>query len=244
MDRLILIAPGSPITAHSRPDQGRRATLKDPYFVQILLSVFTGSLDEELLDQTMAWQPSLSSVVKIVSERTGIPEDVARRISRIVQLTFSFEYRFEELTHRRVGAPVTVVKARGDNYSFIEGAGARQMNVISLDHGHYDLLTGPGLDTLVHTLRPTVSGILPPNNEEEIMPHVTIEHFPHDLSEEARAYLADKISAVVARAFACDSSAISIATRSVPAHEWARLVYQPRIEGRAHELLKTPHYTN
>jgi hypothetical protein len=69
-----------------------------------------------------------------------------RRIIRIVRQTYSFEYTFAELAERTIGAPITIFKAAGDDYSFIEnsrGYSARPPAVVGLAADHYGLLRQP-----------------------------------------------------------------------------------------------------
>lgn len=55
------------------------------------------------------------------------------------------------MAERTIEAPVTIFKARGDDYSFIEnstGYSARPPTVIDLEADHYSMLREPGLDEL------------------------------------------------------------------------------------------------
>ncbi|XIE82109.1 hypothetical protein AB6O49_19390 [Streptomyces sp. SBR177] len=83
------------------------------------------------------------------------PELIARIIA-IVERTFEFTYTFRELTERKVACPVTVFKARGDDYSFLDGTtgwSERPPTVVELDADHYGLLRAPELKELVKKIR-------------------------------------------------------------------------------------------
>jgi hypothetical protein len=79
-----------------------------------------------------------------------------KRIVEIVRHTYHFKYEFHELSKRRINAPITIFKARGDDYSFIEGSSgfaARAPAVVNLDADHYGLLGEPGVTELVKMIR-------------------------------------------------------------------------------------------
>jgi hypothetical protein len=79
-----------------------------------------------------------------------------KRIVEIVRLTYGFKYEFHELNERQINAPMTIFKARGDDYSFIEGSSAyfaKAPTVIQLDADHYGLLKEPGVGELVKMIR-------------------------------------------------------------------------------------------
>jgi len=86
----------------------------------------------------------------------ALDEGTIRRITRIVGETYEFEYSFRELQERRIEARVTIFKARGDDYSFIEdssGYSARPPAVVDLDGDHYSVLKEHGVGELVARIR-------------------------------------------------------------------------------------------
>ncbi|MBT2443654.1 amino acid adenylation domain-containing protein [Streptomyces sp. ISL-36] len=148
VEHLFLIAPGSP-KVRSESAAGR-ASYADPAFVTILHSVFSGALqDVPATDR--------ESFLAYVSERfPSLDPELIRRIVAIVEQTFEFTYTFRELTERRVDCPVTIFKARGDDYSFLEGTegwSAHPPTVVELDADHYSLLRKPDLQELVKKIR-------------------------------------------------------------------------------------------
>lgn len=245
VDRLLLVAPGSPRTRLSpgRTGAGAPTGFDNPYFLQILLSVFTGTVSD---DRTFAMcrrevrdlDGFCAFVAGIRPELTG---ELVRRITRIVMLTFDFRYTFEELDSRRVTAPISLIKAAGDDYSFIESRDSYFLHppvLTSLDHDHYSILHGPGLQALAAVVRDALSP-----ERSELMPHINIKHYPLDLDDEARRLLTEELTRTVARAFQCQPSVISIALEPVAEQEWAARVYRPEIVGRSELLCKSPEYT-
>ena len=73
-----------------------------------------------------------------------------------VATAYAFEYTFEELVGRRIEAPAHIIKAAGDDYSFIEGASgysATPPTVTGLDADHYQVLRQSGVQELVAAIR-------------------------------------------------------------------------------------------
>ncbi|TQM85318.1 amino acid adenylation domain-containing protein [Saccharothrix saharensis] len=240
VDQLVLIAPGSPVQ-RERPADGV-GPYGDPAFVRLLYSVFAGRLTGADADDCVARVRGEADFVDFVSARfPGLDEGTVRRIVTIVRLSYSFRYTFEEMLHRRVQAPITILKVRGDDYSFLEEAVdslPRPPEVVELDFDHYSVLRSPDVEQLAAVIRDRTR-----TPEEGIhMPHVSIKHFPVQLSSEKQDRLVDAISTAVQQAFGVDSDAISIAMEPVRASDWKAEVYEPEIEGRRHLLAKTPRY--
>jgi hypothetical protein len=126
-------------------------------FRTILYSVFTGAVSgPELAEclQTAAGPDAFAAF--IVDRHPHLGPALVRRVIRIVELTYSFGYTFGELLERRISAPVTVFKARGDDYSFIESATGwshRPPVVVTLGADHYGLLRDPGVRELSAAIR-------------------------------------------------------------------------------------------
>ncbi|SDY47454.1 amino acid adenylation domain-containing protein [Amycolatopsis xylanica] len=145
VDHLFLLAPGAP-----RVRAGSEA------YLTILYSVFAGSITGPLLDECLRTVDDDESFVAFISARfDGLDPDLVRRIVRVVRQTYQFKYVFSELAERRISAPVTIFKARGDDYSFIEnssGYSAVAPTVIDVDADHYSMLKDPGIDALVKAI--------------------------------------------------------------------------------------------
>ncbi|MFI8826817.1 amino acid adenylation domain-containing protein [Streptomyces sp. NPDC053431] len=148
VEHLFLIAPGSPKVRAESAAGG--ASYANPGFTQILYSVFAGALAD--VPATDA-----ESFAAFVTERfPALDPELVARIIAIVEKTFDFTYTFQELTERQVSCPVTIFKARGDDYSFLEGTSGwstRPPTVVELDADHYSLLRSPDLKELVKKIR-------------------------------------------------------------------------------------------
>ncbi|WP_428460382.1 thioesterase domain-containing protein [Photobacterium makurazakiensis] len=153
VEALNLIAPGSPQT-HCDLEQLNQdeASFSNPIFVTILFSVFAHTIDGALLKSCLTQCNDESSFVKFMCQRFPmLQEDLIRRITRIVQVSYNFSYTFEELVGRKVNAPVTIFKAQQDNYSFIENASAFSKappKLVNLEADHYQVLKGQGVAEL------------------------------------------------------------------------------------------------
>ncbi|MER5208982.1 amino acid adenylation domain-containing protein [Streptomyces sp. NPDC002825] len=148
VENLFLIAPGSPKV---RSSETGGAAYDNPAFVTILYSVFAGAIDAAVTADDR------ESFVACVAENfPALDPDLIGRIVAIVEETFEFTYTFRELTERQVSCPVTLFKAEGDDYSFLEGAtgwSTRPPTVVELDADHYSLLRQPDLTELVKKIR-------------------------------------------------------------------------------------------
>lgn len=76
----------------------------------------------------------------------------------------------------------------------------------------------------------------------DIVPHISIKHFPPSLGDEQRENLVAVVTDVVTEAFGCAEDMISIAIEPVPEALWNDTVYLPEIVKRGDLLSKTPNY--
>ena len=154
VDHLFLIAPGSPTLTVG--DAGGRRDFGDPAFLTILFSVFAGSIHDARLPALIGQVCDENSfVAQITKFFPDIDETLVRRITEIVRLTYSFRYSFDELSRRQIRAPITIFKATGDDYSFIEGSSGFSADPpvsIQLASDHYALLRQPGVRVLAETI--------------------------------------------------------------------------------------------
>ncbi|MEU8887611.1 amino acid adenylation domain-containing protein [Streptomyces sp. NPDC048442] len=155
---LLLICPGNPkVRAAEGEKHGRESSYTNPAYVTILHSVFAGSITGPEVSDCLAATHDEDSFVRFVHSRIPtLGEELIRRITRIVAETYEFDYHFRELTERQLLAPVTVFKASGDDYSFIEdatGYSAAPATVIDLAGDHYDVLKQHGIGELVTAVR-------------------------------------------------------------------------------------------
>ncbi|MFG3037660.1 amino acid adenylation domain-containing protein [Streptomyces sp. NPDC048330] len=148
VEHLFLIAPGSPKV---RSSEAGGADYANPAFVTILYSVFAG-----LVDPTVTAADRASFVSRVASDLPSLDPDLVSRIVAVVEETFDFTYTFRELRERQVHCPVTLFKAQGDDYSFLDhttGWSTRPPTVVELDADHYSLLRQPDLRELVKKIR-------------------------------------------------------------------------------------------
>lgn len=159
VDRLLLLAPGSP---KLRTAGSGRASYTDPAYLTILYSVFAGTVTGPGLDACLrATTDEESFVSHLTGQFDGLDGELVRRITAVVRQTYDFRYTFAELRSRRVQAPVTVVKAAGDDYAFLDdstGWSAAAPAIHRLDAGHYDILREPGVAELADLVGPFLAG--------------------------------------------------------------------------------------
>ncbi|MFG3229249.1 amino acid adenylation domain-containing protein [Kitasatospora sp. NPDC048194] len=158
VEHLVLICPGNPRVGRSGGRRrGREASYADPGYLTILFSVFAGAVSGPDLERCLAEVADEDGFVALVHRMLPeLGEEVIRRITRIVAGTYEFEYGFHELAERRLDAPVTILKAAGDDYSFIEGStgySAAPPAVVQLAGDHYGVLKEPGVHELAAAIR-------------------------------------------------------------------------------------------
>ncbi|WP_143091752.1 amino acid adenylation domain-containing protein [Lentzea albida] len=152
---LHLIAPGSPEVRSERDSD--EASFGNRAFVTILFSVFAGSITDPRLARCLEVSKDEYTFSGFISgEFPDLDRELVRRITKIVTETFSFKYTFSELAERTISAPLTIFKARGDDYSFIEGSEGFSADgpvVVELEADHYSLLREPDVDELLTSMR-------------------------------------------------------------------------------------------
>ncbi|MBX7555308.1 amino acid adenylation domain-containing protein [Streptomyces sp. tea 10] len=158
VERLFLICPGNPkVRQENGNTHGREASYDNPAYVTILFSVFTGTIHGPALDACLERTHDEDSFVTCIHDQLpSLDEDTIRRITHIVTITYEFDYTFRELTERTVQAPITLFKARGDDYSFIESHTAYSTTpptVVPLQGDHYSILKPHGLPELLTATR-------------------------------------------------------------------------------------------
>ncbi|MEU6273007.1 amino acid adenylation domain-containing protein [Streptomyces populi] len=242
VDELILIAPGKPpVEVRAEGAAGASAGFSDPTFVSILYSVFAGNLEQSAVEACLDASRDEDSFVDFVCGRfEHLDRDLVRRIVGVVLQTFPFEYAPDELARRGVTAPITVLRARGDQDSFIDSVPALSRTsprISRLQADHYELLRARGIDELVSALRAArLTG------KAIGVPHVSIKHFPNNLAADQISALVDAITSAVRTAFSVDEGAVSIALEPVTQDAWTERVYIPEIVQGTGNLVKAPNY--
>jgi thioesterase domain-containing protein len=158
VENLFLIAPGSPkVRAKDEPMYGSEPTYRSPAYVTILFSVFAGCITGPALSECLKVAKDEESFASFISGRfKNLDLELVKRVARIVHQTYEFKYSFRELAERQLSAPITIFKAQGDDYSFIEnssGYSSKAPAVINLEADHYSMLKEPDLDELVKMIR-------------------------------------------------------------------------------------------
>ncbi|MGQ5639010.1 MULTISPECIES: non-ribosomal peptide synthetase family protein [unclassified Streptomyces] len=164
VDHLLLICPGNPTVRTEGTDHfGREASYRNPVYVSILYSVFTGTVSGPDAKACLKATRDEDSFASFVHDRLpDLNQQLIRRIIRIVAETYEFEYTFRELTERRLTTPVTIFKAAGDDYSFIEshtGYSATPPAVVELTGDHYSVLKQHGISELATAIGTRLHGL-------------------------------------------------------------------------------------
>ncbi|MFC9330744.1 amino acid adenylation domain-containing protein [Kitasatospora sp. NPDC057015] len=158
VENLFLICPGNPkVRTAAGERHGREASYRNPAYLTILFSVFAGTISGPELEHCLAAASDEDGFVAVVHELfPALDEELIRRITRIVGGTYEFDYSFRELAERRLTAPVTIFKAEGDDYSFVEGSSgysAAPPTTVDLAGDHYGVLKPHGVGELAAALR-------------------------------------------------------------------------------------------
>ncbi|WP_267435803.1 amino acid adenylation domain-containing protein [Erwinia psidii] len=159
---LYLLAPGAPMTQMEREQRyEHRAAFDNPVFLAILFSVFAHQIEGPLLERCLAQCTTRQAFIAFICQRFPLLHaDTVERIIRIVETTYGFSYAFHELENRRLNAPVTIIKARGDHYSFLDNApefSRQRPQLIELSVDHFTVLKPKGIDELLQKLSPAIS---------------------------------------------------------------------------------------
>lgn len=254
-----LIAPGSPkVRMADAKRYGQTPDYNNPAFVTILFSVFAHAIDDPALTDCLREVHNEADFANFICNRyRNLDRDLVARIIRIASQTYEFRYTFQELAQRQLSAPLTIFKAEGDDYSFLESQTHYSQvppTEITLQADHYSLLKPSGIGELAQHLRtPEKTQKSTPdlfqspfNNiriqKEDIMPHLSIKHFPIALSEEKKASLVASLTQAMEQAFGCSEDVISIALEPVQPEAWRELVYIPEINQKQEFLCKQPNY--
>ncbi|MFG2607173.1 amino acid adenylation domain-containing protein [Streptomyces sp. NPDC048514] len=159
VEQLFLLAPGSPRVAGApRTAPGAAvADFTDPVFTTILFSVFAGTTSGPGLAECLHEATDAEGFARFVDRRyPQLDPALIRRVVTVVRRTYGFTYEHVDPAARRVSAPVTVFRARGDEPSFIErapGHTAAPPSIVQLETDHYGALRDPGVDELAKALR-------------------------------------------------------------------------------------------
>ncbi|CAM5361435.1 non-ribosomal peptide synthetase [Leifsonia shinshuensis] len=141
---VVLLAPGSPTLTLEEMRPHAAGPYRDPRFTRILYSVFFGRTNGGHADGVLAQAVDRSSFLDAIHSESVVDRRLAERIAELVERTSSFEYTFEELRERSLQARLTIIRATGDDYSFIDALAAElEHDRDSLDADHYEILRQP-----------------------------------------------------------------------------------------------------
>ncbi|MCV9878116.1 amino acid adenylation domain-containing protein [Brenneria izbisi] len=157
VEALILIAPGSPkVRQQQAMLHTREASYTNPAYLTILFSVFMGDIQHPLLESCLQQVKTRDAFIDFIAQHHhALAHTQIARITDIVSQTFEFNYSFNELKNRRLQAPISVIKAHGDDYSFIESGvqfSVSPPNVASLLADHYQLLKESHINELLDAI--------------------------------------------------------------------------------------------
>jgi len=156
VEQLLLLCPGNPGVAQDVPSRNRIAAYDNPVYVTILFSVFTAMISGPDLDLCLRTVRDEAAFISFIHARyPSLDEALIGRIVRLVARTYEFEYRFEELTGRPLRAPIGIIKAAGDDYSFLDGVSGYSVAppvVVQLAGDHYSVLRQPGVGELAEAI--------------------------------------------------------------------------------------------
>ncbi|MFF5718185.1 amino acid adenylation domain-containing protein [Streptomyces buecherae] len=160
VDRVILLAPGSPSIQQEPATPGADGRYRETWFKRLLFSVFFGRTDGPLADNVAATVTGRDSFLKTVASDLEIDTSLADRITRLVEKTCEFEYTFTELADRNLAAAITIIRAAGDDYSFLDTV-ATDVSYTSgtLDANHYQILRTPHVE---HTASAVIAALTEP----------------------------------------------------------------------------------
>ena len=74
------------------------------------------------------------------------------------------------------------------------------------------------------------------------MPHLSIKHYPRDLTGSQKSNLADALTKVIMEHLGTHEGVISICLEPIEKEQWMERVYVPEITGKSSLLIKTPNY--
>ncbi|WGH93546.1 amino acid adenylation domain-containing protein [Auritidibacter ignavus] len=213
VDRVILIAPGSPKVTDATMDPAGHGLYADERFVRVLYSVFFARTDGAHADRVVHDTVDRTSFLAAIRAELAIDEALAERITALVEQTYSFEYTFTELEQRTLSAPVTIIRANGDDYSFIDSAASSvQYESVDLAADHYAVLQPPHVDTTAETIHAALSGMTRTRDRNDLpqLPHITVRSFPPGYPEPKRKEFLSKLASLISTTFGISDGAVTI----------------------------------
>jgi amino acid adenylation domain-containing protein len=153
VDNLVLVAPGSPVLRHGHTQVGtRRASFENPDYVAVLISVLTRKMGGPELVKCLSTVRTREDFVAFAKDLAqDIPKAVVERIAQVAITSLDATYVARPIGNVILEAPVTVIKASGDEVSFVETGPAISRwppHICELPCDHFRLLMPDGVDML------------------------------------------------------------------------------------------------
>jgi thioesterase domain-containing protein len=157
VENLYLIAPGSPkVEQEQTSNQDNEANFSNKQFITILYSVFMGTINGQSLEECLSIVETKEDFISFICGLNHqLDVGLVMRIIDIVMMTFEFSYSFNELKQRQLKAPIKIIKATGDDYSFIENNDVLSSIEPVIEHieaNHYTMLKTKHIDQLIAVL--------------------------------------------------------------------------------------------
>lgn len=157
VENLYLIAPGSPkVAVGDNRTENSEATFTNKKFLTILYSVFMGTIKSNSLIECLSVVDTKDKFIHFICGfNNQLETGLVMRIIDIVTMTFEFTYSFHELKQRQLKAPIKIIKATGDDYSFIENNNVFSITepvIEKIAANHYTMLKTTHIDQLVAVL--------------------------------------------------------------------------------------------
>lgn len=111
INRILLIAPGSPNHKTLNEKKKDRFSFDDPYFITILYSVFMRSIDDKAIENCLEKCKDKESFINFINQKIrelGI--DSIRRIPHIVENTYHFVY--DNLSDKNLMLRLSILKQK------------------------------------------------------------------------------------------------------------------------------------
>ncbi|MBS0350165.1 MAG: amino acid adenylation domain-containing protein, partial [Proteobacteria bacterium] len=155
IENLFLIAPGSPIMQRNvENDNQDQISYNNKIYLTILFSVFMGNIESSALDKCLKVVKDEESFINfIINKKKQLTTQLVKKIINIVSINYTFKYTFKELNEKRLKTPITIIKAKGDDYSFIETMTSKNFDIIEFEADHYHILKKQNVKDLAKVIR-------------------------------------------------------------------------------------------
>lgn len=210
---VVLIAPGSPSVEDAAVRAEGEGLYRDPRFVRVLYSVFFARTDGADADRVVEESHDRASFLTSIKDSLPLDADFATRITELVERTYSFEYTFTELEQRSISAPLTIIRATGDDYSFLDSLGDLPgHDEVDLEADHYEVLRSPNVEKTSECVRAALTRhpLLEEKRKVPNMLHLAVLSYPSEWSEPKRKELYESLASLISSSFGISDLSITI----------------------------------